>query len=133
MSVALLRLQVSNGRRRRLRLEGHADHGDARLLQPLDLGRVVGQQPHRGKAKLSEDLHSIRIFAQVVWKAQLFVGLIGIQPVFMVHPVSLCLSPQTGSSAFLVKVDQHTALNSEQFARPPELPPAIAFTRAEYF
>lgn len=132
MSVPLLRLQVGHARRRGLRLKGDAGHGDARLLQRLDLARVISQQPHRGKAKLIEDLHGIRIIARVRRQLEPFVGFVGIQPFLIEQPVGVCLCPQAGSPALLVKVDQHPALDSKQFARPLELPPAITFTGVKY-
>lgn len=53
-------------------------HFDARILQRLDLIRVIRHQPHARNAEMPQDRAGQGIVAQVALEAELFVGLDGI-------------------------------------------------------
>src|SRR5260370_12036674 len=76
-------------------------------VQTDDLLRVVGQETNLPAPKVHENLGADAVVTQVGAEAQTFVGFDGIQPLFLLEPVSLQLTQEADAAAFLTHVENH--------------------------
>src|SRR5229473_1906142 len=82
---------------------------DALVYQTGDLERVVRHQIHGQNAQHPQHLRGDVVPAQVVWKAELAVGLVGIHPLGL-QRIGLDLVAQADATALLTQVQDHPAL-----------------------
>ena len=86
-------------------LDGHIlDHLQAVALESHALDRVVSHQTHLGHAKDAQDVGAYTIVTLIRLKAQMYVGINGIQTVFLQF-IGLDLVHQTDTAALLVHID----------------------------
>src|SRR5229473_3879655 len=106
---------------------------DALVYQTGDLERVVRHQIHGQNAQHPQHLRGDVVPAQVVWKAELAVGLVGIHPLGL-QRIGLDLVAQADATALLTQVQDNPALAlGHHLHRPFKLLPAIALQAAEDF
>src|SRR5262245_39746079 len=86
--LLLLRAQVLQVLLVRLDLERDAvDDGEAVALDAGPLARVVGDEPHAAYAEVAQDLRADAVVAHVGRKAELLVGLDGVEALLVLERV----------------------------------------------
>ena len=100
-------------------------------LEPVDLLRVVGEDPDRAEAEIHEDLRADAEIAQVGGQPEALVGLDGVEALLL-QPVRAQLVEQADPSSLLGEVQQHArALALDHRERRFQLPAAIAAQRVK--
>ena len=105
-------------------LDAVAPHG-------LDLGRVVGQQPHRQQPERAEDRRAGGILPAVHGQVELELRVDGVEP-GVLQGVGLQLRDEPDTAALVsTQVDEHAALGRDPLQGTLELGPAVAPQRPE--
>ena len=121
-----------------LGVDGH-DRGDplgdleAEALEAAVLGRVVGDDPHRGDAEVDEDLRADAVLPAVLGQPEVEVGVDGVAALLL-EAVGADLVPDADAAALVAaEVDDHAAARlGHDLHRRVELHAAVAAQRAEH-
>src|SRR5439155_1953967 len=107
------------------------DHVDAVGLEPHDLLRVIGEQPHAPDAEVAQDLGADAVVPEVFLEAELEVGLDGVASLVL-ERVGTDLVGEADAAPLLVEVDDDAAAgHRDLLERLAELVAAVAALGAE--
>src|SRR5215471_4619930 len=114
-------------------MQGHAArYVDAGMSEAVELGWIVGQQPHPRAAEQLQHAHRDAVIAFVVVEAQHGVGVDGIETVVL-QLIGADLVGEAEAAALLLQVkNDPTAMLLELRKRQAKLIAAVASPRAEH-
>ena len=84
-------------------------------FEPDDLSRIVCEQADLANAEVNEDLRSKTVVAEIDGESQLFVGLNGIEPLFLEF-VGVDLGRESDAAAFLAHINENACRRPVRFA-----------------